>query len=933
MSATTLDLVRRAFNDRLAPEPAAELLSRYARARDPEAFAALVKQFGPLVLGVCRRVLGPSPDADDAFQTVFMALARQAHSFRDARALPAWLHRVALRTARKALRHQLPNTLPGPAAESVAESPDPLAEAAWKDVRRVLDEELDALPAKVRAPVVLCWLDGLTRDEAARRIGVSRNTLKRRLAAGRDLLRARLMRRGLAPVLVAAAAVAPTPLGAEVPRRLLQSVTDAVRGLKPAVPLLPRLLALATVAVAVGAGVAFVGAGGELPADTPPARTARSPEGPAEAAELPLPPGAVARFGSTQFRTEGWIGSPTLSPDRTRVAVLNGSTVRVYEAATWRVLQTYTADGTWTPGEHRDVLAFSRDSQRLAYVKNGRFAYVWDLKAEKLLRRIDNNDLAWQGFCAFTPDGSLALAEKEKLRFFDPASGAEKHSVAAVGVVALSPDGKRFVRATCGEQYSATVALCDAHSGKELYAFETVLSSNPAVSFSPDGKRLALVTKDGTLVEVWNADRHTRVGCFNAPPRKRSQTNWAYRGGFTPDGDEVWLQLPGGDLARWDAETGRELPTLVAGTGPYLQNLFPLSDGRTLLAPCGDWVRVFDRATGKERSIPGRYRTDTVFAVSPDGTVVAVGGASGRVDLLDGATGKPARTLRERGDDVTRLAFGPDGAVLAVGDARTVIEGDPWSYRLTTHAISVADGKERWSWTNPEEKERGAGAAFLLGFAPGERALFSDPMSRVLMSDTGTGKERFRIAVSGYNTAIAPDGKVLAVEDYGEVVLFDLDTGRESKRIEFNPEQRERKQRFGFAKIAWSADARTMAVTLPEDVVCVLDPVAGKELAQFPVYGGKVTNWFKSDNWRDGGHTVDALALSPDGKRLLAAALRGDYVALWDARTGRQLGKLEPGFGVTQMAFSADGKSAFTFGRTGLGYRWDVEKVIAAQKK
>jgi WD40 repeat protein len=99
------------------------------------------------------------------------------------------------------------------------------------------------------------------------------------------------------------------------------------------------------------------------------------------------------------------------------------------------------------------------------------------------------------------------------------------------------------------------------------------------------------------------------------------------------------------------------------------------------------------------------------------------------------------------------------------------------------------------------------------------------------------------------------------------------------------------------------------------------------------VYGGKVTNSFKSGFWRDGGHSIDALALSPDGKQLLASALSGTYVALWDTQTGKQLAKLEPGFGVNSVSFSSDGKSAFTFGRTGLGYRWDVEKVLAAQKK
>lgn len=97
MPGPTAEIVRRAVAEQFAALPAAELLGRYAAQRDAEAFAGLVWQFGPLVYGVCRRVLGPAADADDAFQAVFLALARQASSLRDAAALPAWLHRLIRR--------------------------------------------------------------------------------------------------------------------------------------------------------------------------------------------------------------------------------------------------------------------------------------------------------------------------------------------------------------------------------------------------------------------------------------------------------------------------------------------------------------------------------------------------------------------------------------------------------------------------------------------------------------------------------------------------------------------------------------------------------------------------------------------------------------------------------------------------------------------
>src|SRR5687767_13532911 len=119
MTTTAVDIARRALAEHLSELPPEELLRRFATHRAAAAFAALVHQFGPFVLGVCRRVLGSSPDAEDAFQAVFLALARQAGSFREARAMPAWLHRVAVRISRKALARRdrtapLPTTVADP---------------------------------------------------------------------------------------------------------------------------------------------------------------------------------------------------------------------------------------------------------------------------------------------------------------------------------------------------------------------------------------------------------------------------------------------------------------------------------------------------------------------------------------------------------------------------------------------------------------------------------------------------------------------------------------------------------------------------------------------------------------------------------------------------------------------------------------------------
>src|SRR5581483_58270 len=148
---------------------------------------------GPMVRGVCRRVLRHAEDAEDVFQATFLVLARKAGSIRWKRSIAPWLYQVAYRLAHKgrvqaARRRELQATVE-PAAKAVDES--------WREVCAVLDEELHNLTEKYRAPLVLCYLEGQTRDEAAERLGWSLGTIKRRLQKGRELLRLRLMHRGV----------------------------------------------------------------------------------------------------------------------------------------------------------------------------------------------------------------------------------------------------------------------------------------------------------------------------------------------------------------------------------------------------------------------------------------------------------------------------------------------------------------------------------------------------------------------------------------------------------------------------------------------------------------------------------------------------------------------------------------------------------------
>jgi len=176
----------------VASRPDRDLLCAFAERADEPAFAELVERHGPLVLGVCRRVLADHPDADDAFQATFLVLAKKAGSVRRPERLGNWLYGVALRCARRVRsarreREQPMSDLPAPASR----------DADWSDVRPVLDEEIGKLPDKLRTVLILCELQGVERAAAATRLNIPEGTLSSRLARAKDTLRRRLVKRGI----------------------------------------------------------------------------------------------------------------------------------------------------------------------------------------------------------------------------------------------------------------------------------------------------------------------------------------------------------------------------------------------------------------------------------------------------------------------------------------------------------------------------------------------------------------------------------------------------------------------------------------------------------------------------------------------------------------------------------------------------------------
>jgi RNA polymerase sigma factor (sigma-70 family) len=174
-----------------------QLLEHFLRDHSETAFAALWRRHGPMVFGVCRRLLGNTHDAEDAFQATFLVLARKAGSLDRAASIGPWLHAVAWRTARRA-RARAARRRARERPMTTHPEARPGNEAAARDLKPIIDEEVGRLPEKYRAAIVLCYLEGKTHHEAARQLRWPVGTVKGRLARARRMLHGRLTRRGLA---------------------------------------------------------------------------------------------------------------------------------------------------------------------------------------------------------------------------------------------------------------------------------------------------------------------------------------------------------------------------------------------------------------------------------------------------------------------------------------------------------------------------------------------------------------------------------------------------------------------------------------------------------------------------------------------------------------------------------------------------------------
>jgi RNA polymerase sigma factor (sigma-70 family) len=351
----------------------AQLLESFLAHGDNAAFETLVARYGPMVLGLCRRVLRHSHDSEDAFQATFLVLVRKAGALKRRESVGNWLYGVAYRTAMQARTRKKRREFKEGEIQSLAQVESPVDAASRPEMQALLDQELSKLPDIYREPVVLCDLLGKSKRQAAKELGCPEGTVSSRLARGRDMLRKRLARHST-DFAVGTGALAVTQNTAQaVPAALATATIKAAESiaagqasavLAPGVAaltdgvlksmLLRKLFVMAGIFVVLFAAtatglVAYSSGTGELQisAGEPKQRDLADQGEPgkqtaAKARDLygdPLPDGAAMRLGTVQLRAPG--SQLVLSADgKTLIGVREGKFVSTWDAASGKLLAT-----------------------------------------------------------------------------------------------------------------------------------------------------------------------------------------------------------------------------------------------------------------------------------------------------------------------------------------------------------------------------------------------------------------------------------------------------------------------------------------------------------------------------------------------------------------------------------------------------------------
>jgi RNA polymerase sigma factor (sigma-70 family) len=871
------------------------LLQRFARNHDEAAFAELVRRHGALVFAVCRRALGHTQNAEDAFQATFMVLARKAGSERWQETVDRWLYKVAYHMARKLKdavrrRSQKETLARGIRAENSGKQ-------NVLEFSSILDQELHRLAPRYRNALLLCYLQGKTRDQAARQLAWSLRTLDRRLQQGRELLRVRLVRRGLplSAALITAGLTQETMAGGVAALRAvattkavmaslaatgskeglsataLMLANSALKGMLASRVKIAIALAVALSFAATGAGVATCRllAANDEPRAKESVPTLVSHSGDERKATQnavpsrldrygdPLPPDAISRLGTLRFRPGGFTG-----------------------------FLRYTSDGK-------------------SLVSGGRDVHVWDSSTGKELLPFREQSATGSRVTALSPDGTLLIPDTDGIGLWDVSSGRRLRflGAGAYSDACFSTDGSTV--AAVGS-ISGTAELFDTATSRKIWSWSARENHGlTCVAFANRGELVAVAgwntVQDPPLTgnSIWLLDAATgkevrRIDLTAKSPYKMAVSpDGALLGAIYRPESKDHLET---NIGVWEVATGRELLHLVPPTkdGSGRQKLFSalifMPEGKSLLTASGeDGLIEWDLATGQELRRLGRGLTNSqVLAISPDGKTVAC--ALAVIRLIDRKTGAELGPVAGHYLPVGAISFPSDNRrVVTLSGARTIALWD-----------SVT-GTEQRRWNELDFDTSS-------WVAQDGHTVFSmkrhTKMLRVWNLHTGEDRMRIALGFAGqepYLRAIAPDASVLEAGDYNDdtLHLIDVPTGKRRTPIK-NPGLK------GFSRIQFASDAKSLTVFCDDHAIQVWDLVKGVKLRQFGPVGDAVMRAGPIAIGSRG--IIYTAAVSPDGKWIAYGNGNG-YFLLLDALTGRVIRQLnkQPGW-ISVVAFSPDSR-------------------------
>jgi RNA polymerase sigma factor (sigma-70 family) len=927
---------RLASTSPIGPEHDRQLLERFAQRREEAAFAALLDRYGAMVLRVCRRILHDAHEAEDAFQATFLILARKAGAIRRQQSLGSWLYRVASHVATRA-RADAARREDLAARVACRPTVDPLAEVSGRELLQVLDDELQRLPEKYRMPLLLCYLEGHTQDEAARQLGWSPQVLRGRVERGRAVLRRRLLRRGfgLSAVLVgglleqtSAPAAVPGMLIAQTLRVVMGSPGGSAMAVSAHVAALAesgintlgasKLKFVVSLVLMLGVLAAGLGAGlSSLRAPKPETPAAASPAAPPARAKNeprrdrygdPLPPGAVARLGTLRFRAPGEIKTLAFAPDGKTIAVSSPVGLFLFDAASGKRIKRLLA-----PDSRRDweyPIIFSPDSKRLAgkgrtTVAENRFkdvAFVWELAGQRKPREYDGENVVWVGWSA---DGELLAVYQETgaLRLHELATGRSRcFECKEPSSGGFAPAARTLVAV----EGQGLVRVWDTDTGRERCTFRTKDASTRPLVLSPDGRILAF--RGGENVQLWDATTGKALHTVAMDQK------FLCSAVFAPDGKTLATAGLSG-VRFWDVATGRER-NRIQGAGSDTERAVAFAPDCLTLAT-GERhdgaIHLWDVATGKQKPNLVGHRSMPYGTFSPDGRRLATGGGlDGTIFIWDLATAESLVRIQRPKKSVRDMAFSPNGRSLFstwTDENLWVSDADSGERR---HVLKIEDPDRPDTHQSAISMQLSADGKTLLTFSyyyPRKSDAGPDPKDTLIAGwDTSTHKQLFRRRRPGMDwTVLSADSRILAAAHRGGSPLEGKDApGKGPMRLE---------------NVATGENLLTFPVlhgqTRPEAFSPDGRLLAANNFDSLP-RGGRPGEYANTLRLWEVATAAEVLVLpttanprvtfAPDG-HLLAATTPPGEILLWDLMRGNERCRFK-GFDaeVTSLLFSPDGR-------------------------